>query len=132
MRNIVHDLLPFNVWAGCLVRQEFSCGNVPHEKLTLSYHDVYITTPELPRTALSNLPFNVQVLCTRTGGWEVWHTPVRDKPAVLLAGEFAGDEQALRLDVAGHVIVDRLTAAFATLGLPEPTDYTGPLRNSFV
>lgn len=97
-----------------------------------TYHDLHITTPELPRTSIFNLPFNVQVTCTRAGGWQVWHRPDRDSEDVLLAGEYAGDDKALRLDVAGHVIVDRLTAALEALGRPEPTEVTAPFRRSFI
>lgn len=96
-----------------------------------SYHDLHITTPDLPRTSIFNLPFNVQVTCTRAGGWQVWHRPVREAQDVILAGEYAGNEKALRLDVAGHVIVDSLTAALEALGRPEPTESTAPLRRSF-
>lgn len=73
---------------------------------TLSYHDLHITTPKLARTAISNLPFRVQVSCTRTAGWTVWAMAEGSLPDEQLGGEFS--EGGLRLDVAGHVIVDTL------------------------
>ena len=69
-----------------------------------SYHDLYITTSKIPRTSIFNLPYGLSVTCTRTGGWELWNgmTP----GAKLLAGEY--DNEGLRLDVDGTVIVDSL------------------------
>lgn len=74
-----------------------------------SYHDLHITTDELPRTSVFNLPFNLMVTCSRTGGWELWRMGMAlgEGKEALLAGEY--DENGLRLDVAGHVIVDSLT-----------------------
>lgn len=72
----------------------------------LSYHDLHITTKDLPRTSIFNLPFSLHVTCTRSAGWELWERyRGEDK---LLASEYpsAGGESWLRLDVAGHVIVD--------------------------
>ena len=68
----------------------------------LSYHDLHITTPAIERTSISNLPFVVHVFCTRVAGWEVWNM----NPERLIAGEY--HTGGLRLDVAGHVIVDTL------------------------
>jgi hypothetical protein len=65
-----------------------------------SYHDLHITTTQIPRTSIFNLPYGLVVTCTRTGAWELW------RGEQLLAGEF--DDNGLRLDVAGHVIVDSL------------------------
>ncbi len=70
-----------------------------------TYHDLHITTVDMERTAISNLPFNVEVTCTRSAGWQVWHRPDPKGPPVKLAGEYG---EGLRLDVAGHVIVDSL------------------------
>lgn len=72
----------------------------------LSYHDLHITTDKLARIAISNLPFNVEVTCARTTGWGVWHRPDGRGECQLLAGEYGAT--GLRLDVAGHIIVDTL------------------------
>jgi hypothetical protein len=69
-----------------------------------SYHDLHITTVKMPRTSIFNLPFRVQVHCSRTGGWQVWALEEDGLPAMLIAGEY--DENWLVLDVAGFVIVD--------------------------
>lgn len=79
-----------------------------------SYHDLYVTTAEIPRTRIFDLPFGVEVSCNRVGGWCLWDTS-QDRPSAsdpwavyqtpkLLAGEY-GDKW-LVLDVAGHVIVN--------------------------
>jgi hypothetical protein len=75
-----------------------------------SYHDLYITTKNIPRTAIFNLPYNIEVCCCRVAGWQVW--PKDDKnysssDDMLLGGEY--DYLGLILDVNGHVIVDSLT-----------------------
>lgn len=67
-----------------------------------SYHDLYITTAELPRQSIFNLAYGYEVTCTRVGGWKLW----KDGGKTLVAGEY--DTNGLRLDVAGHVIVDSL------------------------
>lgn len=74
-----------------------------------SYHDLHITTEDLPRTSIFNLPFNVSVSCRRTTGWTVWHRPDDRGDERLLAGEY--DTHGLRLDVAGVIICDSLTTA---------------------
>lgn len=80
-----------------------------------SYHDLHITTAEIPRTSIFSLPYGLQVTCSRVSGWELWQ--YRDSPgqlrskSVLLAGEYDGPEKWLVLDVAGHVIVDSRTGA---------------------
>lgn len=75
---------------------------------TPSYHDLHITTAMFPRTRLFDLPYGVEVSCTRVSGWQVWqHTNARGTAAhKLLAGEYDLPEQWLVLDVAGHVIAD--------------------------
>ena len=73
-----------------------------------SYHDFHITLEDIERSSIASLPFNVYVMCTRVGGWEVWHRP--DGPnaeATLLAGEFGPAK--VRLDVDGVVIFDTLS-----------------------
>jgi hypothetical protein len=72
-----------------------------------SYHDLCITTKGIKRTSIFNLPFSIQVICTRTGGWEVWHThgSVNTHTWELLGGEY-DEEKPLRLDVKGRVVVN--------------------------
>lgn len=70
-----------------------------------SYHELFITTRKIERTALFNLPFRVHVRCSRVSGWEVWALKENSLPEELLGGEF-GAEDWLVLDVAGHVICD--------------------------
>lgn len=75
-----------------------------------TYHDLHITTRNIPRTSIFNLPFRVQVHCTRVGGWQVWAMAEGDLPEELLGSEYDA-ERPLILDVAGHVIVDSMTTA---------------------
>jgi hypothetical protein len=75
---------------------------------TPSYHDLHITTKDIKRTSVFNLPFNILVICSRVGGWEVWDTHGSGtdlKGWTLLGGEY-DDEKPLSLDVKGKVIVD--------------------------
>lgn len=70
-----------------------------------SYHDVHIQTKQIPRKSIFDLPFNVMLTCTRLGGWELWEA------GKLLAGEYDPPNAplgCLRVDVAGHVIVDSI------------------------
>lgn len=67
-----------------------------------SYHDLYITTASIARTSIFDLPYGLIVMCTRTGGWELWLRTDRQ-----IGGEYG--ERGLRLDVNGVVIVDSLT-----------------------
>lgn len=76
-----------------------------NSKTKVSYHDLHITTAEMPRRSIFNLPYNLMVTCTHAGGWELWRRGVFRE--TLLAGEFCS--RGLRIDVAGHVIVDSLT-----------------------
>jgi hypothetical protein len=71
-----------------------------------SYHDLFITTDKIKRTSIFNLPFGLQVICTRANGWELWQLPFGNIREQMLAGEY--DDCGLRLDVAGHVIIDSL------------------------
>ena len=68
---------------------------------TPSYHDVYVTTKEIERKRLFDLPYSCELTCTRVGGWRLWQL------GELLAGEY--DREGLRVDVDGHVICDSLT-----------------------
>lgn len=77
------------------------------------YHDLHITTAQIPRTSIFNLPYGLQVTCSRVSGWELWDMNQVQHPkglpasrGVQIAGEYDGPEKWLVLDVAGHVIVD--------------------------
>jgi len=72
-----------------------------------SYHDLHITTPQIARTSICDLPYRVRVQCTRVGGWEVWAITEGHLPEELLGAEY--EEPGLRLDIAGHVICDTLS-----------------------
>jgi hypothetical protein len=76
-----------------------------------SCHDLNITTSKISRTSIANLPFRVEVHCTRVGGWQAWAKEQGGLPEELLGGEYdyvaeTGKGQWLKLDVAGHVICD--------------------------
>lgn len=71
----------------------------------MSYHDLHITTAAIKRTSIFDLPYGIEVTCTRVSGWQV-HRRVSEFETEVLAGEFGGP--GLRLDVAGHVIIDTL------------------------
>ena len=77
------------------------------KKQVLSYHDLSITTNDIKRASIFDLPFNVQVLCTRVGGWEVWntHNSTDLKMWTLLGGEY-DEDKPLKLDVKGKIIVN--------------------------
>lgn len=65
----------------------------------MSYHDVYVTTADLGRRRLFDLPFGFELTCNRVAGWSLW------RGDTLVAGEYEGDEKALSIDVAGHKIL---------------------------
>lgn len=78
---------------------------------SISYHDLHITTPQIRRTPLTELPFRVRVDCCRAAGWQVWALEEAPYPAELLGGEYDFDHETqegrwLVLDVAGHIICD--------------------------
>lgn len=75
---------------------------VEKESTTPSYHELHITTRDLERTSIFNLPYGLEVSCNRVGGWSLWD---RDQK---IAGEY--DSNGLRLDVNGVVICDSLSA----------------------
>jgi len=64
---------------------------------------LYITTAEIARTSIFNLPYGYQVSCDRVGGWCLWRKNEYGENQV--ASEYG---EGLRLDVGGHVIVDSL------------------------
>jgi hypothetical protein len=65
-----------------------------------SYHDLYVTTSEIERIRIFDLPYGYEVTCNRVAGWTLWF---KDKE---VAGEYG---EGLLLDVAGHVICNSLT-----------------------
>lgn len=75
-----------------------------------TYHSLHIRTEKIPRTSIFNLPFGLEVQCTRVGGWQLWrantHLPRFHKASdfTILAGEY--DDKWLVLDVDGHIICD--------------------------
>lgn len=70
----------------------------------ISYHDLYITTEHISRTKLFNLSFSLMVICTRTGGWELWDMRGGFQNSELVAGEYA--KNWLVLEDGDHVIID--------------------------
>lgn len=62
--------------------------------------ELYITTKDMKRTSISDLPFGHMVTCNRVGGWELWLGE-----ETRLAGEYE-PEHWLVLDVDGQVICD--------------------------
>jgi hypothetical protein len=64
---------------------------------SVSYHDLYVETKDIPRTRLFDMPFAYSVTCTRVGGWALFYNDL------CIAGEY-GDP--LLLDVAGVPICD--------------------------
>jgi hypothetical protein len=79
-----------------------------------SSDDVHITTAAFPRTALTDLPDCFLLTCTRAEGWALFECHVVEGPNIgtcekrLIAGEYSGPGQGLRLDVGGIIIVDSL------------------------
>jgi hypothetical protein len=72
-----------------------------------SYHDLYITTATISRARIFDLPYGLEVRCTRVTGWQLWDmSPGVGGEPELLAGEYDGQDKWLVLDVAGHIIVD--------------------------
>ena len=73
----------------------------------MSYHDVYVTTPHIPRRRLFDCPYTIEIRCTRTEGWTVWNIPHGNTVAgILLGGEYAGPDRWLLLDVEGAILCD--------------------------
>jgi hypothetical protein len=71
-----------------------------------SYHDLHVTTAQIPRTRLFDLPYGLVVQCTRVSGWQLWRDASDLRNWELLAGEYAGRDKWLILDVDGHVVVN--------------------------
>jgi hypothetical protein len=69
-----------------------------------SYHDLYITMPDLPRTSILNLPYFAEVKCSRAKGWGVWGSS--NGSSYLIAEEYETNGKWLILDIDGHIIVD--------------------------
>ena len=70
-----------------------------HQDAAPSYHDLHVTTANIPRTSIFDLPYGHEVSCNRVGGWTLW---LNDQQVASEYGE------GLRLDVAGQVICDSL------------------------
>ena len=66
-----------------------------------SYHDLEIETSEIQKTSISNLPYGLEVTCSRTSGWELWDN--NGPASLVIAGEY--DTNWLRLTVGDTVIV---------------------------
>lgn len=77
-----------------------------------SYHDLHITTADIPRTSIFNLPYGLQVSCCRVTGWRLERTWVKNGGVhgKIVAGEY---DDFLRLDVDGYIIVDSAPPAIA-------------------
>lgn len=71
-----------------------------------SYHDLHVTTPEIERASIFNLPYELTVQCSRVSGWQLWRTARSMRDWTLLGGEYEGPDRWLVLDVAGTVIVN--------------------------
>lgn len=73
-------------------------------------HDLHITTDQIERTRIFDLPYGYQVTCDRVGGWNLWRAPLNWDPrenTPAVAGDMT--DAGLRLDVGGVVIYDTLT-----------------------
>lgn len=82
----------------------------PEDLLPLSYHDLYVTCPHFERASIFDLGYPIAIQCTRQSGWELWDLADGYERAKRVAGEFAGPDEWLVLDVDGYVILDsRLT-----------------------
>ncbi len=44
----------------------------PGQMARYSYHDVHLTLSDGKRQRLGDMPFNIELSCTRVGGWQVW------------------------------------------------------------
>lgn len=78
-----------------------------HSLPGLSYHDLYVTTAEIPRTKLFNMSYAYVVECSRISGWELWFRDGADiRTWENRAGEFSARNKWLVLDVNGVVIID--------------------------
>lgn len=78
-----------------------------------SYHHLHVTTAEIPRARLFDLPYGLWITCNRVAGWELWDMDrnqnremLPPSRGALLAGEYAGPEKWLVLDVAGYIVLD--------------------------
>ena len=102
--------------------------------------DLWITTAQIKRERLSRLPYSLLLTCTRTAGWELWNITNGLHRGELLAGEYAGPEDWLVLDVDGCVIadsrrraaLDRMTEDASGTGLysGQPEDYAAALKKA--
>lgn len=91
-----------------------------------SYHDLHVTTAEIPRTSIFNLPYGLQVTCSRVSGWQLWRDASRPQDWKLLAGEYDSLDKWLVLDVNGYVILDSRREADEDSDDPEPEEAAEP------
>ena len=75
----------------------------------MSYHDLYVTTEEIPRTSIFDLPYGFSVECSRQTGWTLSFTNLDTMGMRVVAGEY--NDNWMVLDVKGHVIVDSRPAS---------------------
>jgi hypothetical protein len=69
----------------------------------LSYRDVEFQIGDGPREKLFDAPFELMIMCTRVGAWELYGKHISLNERELLAGEYASTP--LRLYVAGRQIL---------------------------
>jgi hypothetical protein len=69
----------------------------------LSYRDVEFQIGDGPREKLFDAPFELMIMCTRVGAWELYGKHISLNERELLAGEYASIP--LRLYVAGRQIL---------------------------
>ena len=74
--------------------------------MNASYHDLHVTTADIPRTSIFNLPYGLEVICNRVTGYRLYRMGEHRGEEILIAGEFDGPDHWLVLDVAGCVITD--------------------------
>ena len=72
----------------------------------MNFRDLYITTKDISRTAICDLPFSLEVVCTRVAGWQLWNYHHKYGQHYIVAGEF--EKEGLILDINVEVIVDSL------------------------
>lgn len=71
-----------------------------------SYHHLHVTTARIPRARLFDLPYGLEVTCSRVSGWQLWRIPdIGRTESELLGGEYDGPDKWLVV-LAGYVILD--------------------------
>ena len=71
---------------------------------------LYVTTEDLhiKNAPLHNLPYSYRVVCTRSGGWELWEIGSYGEESRVIAGENGGPGMGLLLTVGKTVIFNSL------------------------